>query len=493
MRTSPLLPLLLALACTKPTVDTSPPAVDEDGDGYSVEDGDCDDLDEAVHPDAEESCNGLDDDCDGSIDEDAADAAWWYADSDGDGYGDPDQGVQACEAPEGFVDNGGDCDDTDAFIHPDSSEVCNGLDDDCDDEVDEEIGELWYLDADGDGWGDEAETLTACDPPSGYTGLPGDCDDQDASVYPDAEEICDGLDQDCDGEIDEGVLLDFYVDADGDGYGDASSTGQACEPGSGLVVDDSDCDDSNAWVNPGVASDDCNAVDDDCDGDIDEDVEAGWMLVTVDGGDDAIYEIDTATAAMTLIAELDDPSLGNINTMDVNEDGVTVIHSVDQSALVTLDICSGTSSVIGDTGVGNTNGIAFDAADVLYGIDTDNDQLVWYDTTTGAGTVIGPLGFALGNGGLAYDCTSDTLYGVDGSTASIFVLNRSTGAAGGFVSTSVPFSAVGIEFDHATGTLFASTGSALYQVDPATGSSTYIGSVSTSEGVNDLAFHPTCP
>ncbi len=127
------------------------------------------------------------------------------------------------------------------------------------------------------------------------------------------------------------------------------------------------------------------------------------------------------------------------------------------------------------------------------GIDTDNDQLVWYDTLTGAGTAIGALGFSLGNGGLAFDCATDTLYGVDGNSNEIFVLDRSTGLTSGFVSTSVGFSAVGIEFDHTSRTLFASTGTALYQIDPASGASTLVGSVSTSEAVNDLAFHPACP
>jgi DNA-binding beta-propeller fold protein YncE len=242
-----------------------------------------------------------------------------------------------------------------------------------------------------------------------------------------------------------------------------------------------------------VITDDCNATDDDCDGSVDEDVKAGWILVTVDGGDEAIYQIDTTTAAMTTLAALDDPGLGNVNTMDVSEDGVAIIHSVDTGQLVEIDVCTGTTAAIGSTNVGNTNGIAFDADHTLYGIDTDNDELVWYDTLTGNGTVIGSLGFGLGNGGLAYDCATDTLYGVDGSSNDIFVLDRATGLASGFIGTSVPFSAVGIEFDHTSRTLFASTGSALYQIDPASGASTYIGAVSTAEAVNDLAFHPSCP
>ena len=193
---------------------------DTDGDGFgdaaamtlacvapsgSVADAtDCDDGDAAVNADAEETCNGVDDDCDGETDEDdAVDAATWYTDGDGDGYG--EGAVQACAQPSGTVAEGGDCDDANAEVHPGATETCNGVDDDCDEDVDEpgaSGGATWHRDADGDGYGDPTDSLQACTQPSGYVAsdLATDCDDGAADIHPGALEIlADSDDGDCDG------------------------------------------------------------------------------------------------------------------------------------------------------------------------------------------------------------------------------------------------------------------------------------------------------
>jgi hypothetical protein len=110
---------------------------DDDGDGHlalSCGGDDCDDGDDSAHPGAEERCDGVDNDCDGSVDEDdAVDAGTWYADSDGDGFGDATTTTLACTAPTGSVDDATDSDDGDPSVHPDAAEVCgDGIDNDCD-------------------------------------------------------------------------------------------------------------------------------------------------------------------------------------------------------------------------------------------------------------------------------------------------------------------------------------------------------------------------
>ena len=89
--------------------------------GWARERGDCDEGDPAVHPGAEELCNEADDDCDGRVDENAGDAVTWYADDDGDGWGDPERVWAACDGPSGWVEASGDCDDSDPDTHPEGT------------------------------------------------------------------------------------------------------------------------------------------------------------------------------------------------------------------------------------------------------------------------------------------------------------------------------------------------------------------------------------
>ena len=307
---------------------------DGDGDGFGAVDTlveacappeghvgngeDCDDDDDEVYPGAPEACDDIDNDCDGDIDEDGE--TTWFVDADGDGFGDPEQVVVSCERPDNASDNDLDCNDSDPMVNPDAEEICNEVDDDCDEEVDENLAETWYRDLDADGWGDVTATTESCSEPPGYAADPGDCNDNDplyypgapetdctdpndyncdgsvayadadadgwpactecddsnADVNPDATEVCNGIDDDCDGDIDDAdssVDLttggEWYGDLDGDTYGNAADTITACDAPTGYVGDDTDCDDGSSAVNPG-ATEVCNSIDDDCDGDIDD-------------------------------------------------------------------------------------------------------------------------------------------------------------------------------------------------------------------------------
>ena len=203
-------------------------------------------------------------------------ATTYYADADGDGFGNAASTTLSCTgAPSGYVANNTDCNDSNASIKPGGTEVCNALDDDCDASIDEGLTfTTYYQDLDGDGYGTNAATTSSCagSAPSGYAAANTDCNDANASIKPGATEICNGIDDDCDALIDDGVTFyTYYFDADGDGYGTAATTTSSCAvvPPSGYVVLGTDCNDANAAIKPS-ALEICNAIDDDCDASIDE-------------------------------------------------------------------------------------------------------------------------------------------------------------------------------------------------------------------------------
>ncbi len=261
---------------------------DNDGDGFAGDD-DCDDTDAATNAGAAEICNGVDDDCDGEVDEGLE--TTWYADADGDGFGDPAAAVDACSAPSGTVANDTDCDDTDALVFPGAPEVCDDRDNDCDVEVDEGVTTDFFPDADGDGFGDPERPTAACSAPDGHVGvdLASDCDDAEPDVFPGNSEVCDERDNDCNGLVDDGVQIEFYIDLDGDDWGDPATTTEACVVPEGYSDTPGDCDDSAAAVNPD-ASEVCNGVDDDCDAAIDD---ADSSLDPSSGGGTWYVDADT--------------------------------------------------------------------------------------------------------------------------------------------------------------------------------------------------------
>jgi large repetitive protein len=261
--------------------------------GYAASSTDCDDGDGAVNPGATELCNGIDDDCDGTVDEpDASDATTWYLDADGDGYGVSTGTSTACSQPSGYAATATDCDDGDAAVNPDATELCNGVDDDCDGSVDEDTASdatTWYADSDGDGYGDPASTTTACSAPSGHVATSTDCDDGDAAVSPGASEWCNGIDDDCDGSVDEDDAVDastWYADGDGDGFAGTTGTTTACDQPAGYHATATDCDDGDASVNPDATEIWYDGVDQDCDGGSDYDADDDGWDHSAYGGDD---------------------------------------------------------------------------------------------------------------------------------------------------------------------------------------------------------------
>src|ERR1041385_3254697 len=248
--------------------------------GYVADATDCDDAHSSVHPGATEVCNGIDDNCNSLVD-DGVTFNNYYADADGDNYGSTLLG-SFCSAPSNSSLVSGDCNDNNASVHPGATEVCNGIDDNCTGGIDEGVQSTFYADADGDTYGNASVTTMACNAPSGYVSDNTDCDDAHASVHPGATEVCNGIDDNCTGGIDEGVLSTFYRDADGDAYGNASVTAQACSAPSGYVADATDCDDAHAGVHPGAAET-CNGIDDNCNSLVDDGVTFNNYYADADG------------------------------------------------------------------------------------------------------------------------------------------------------------------------------------------------------------------
>ncbi|MBT3219495.1 MAG: hypothetical protein HN348_10420 [Proteobacteria bacterium] len=237
-----------------------PDDLDNDLDGFSTNQGDCDDNDPLIYPNAVELEDGKDNDCDGSIDEGTD--LW---DDDGDGYCESD----TTPCADGSLN--GDCNDGDILIHPAADEVCgDNVDNDCDtlQDTEDAVGcTTYYYDYEPDGWGSTTynDERCLCAPDGKWTAVQDDdCDDYDDSVNPGANETPNGEDEDCDGEKDEGTEL---YDNDGDGY--CASDTQLCTLQTYQITpwENDDCDDSDPDINPGEQEICADGFDNNCDGD----------------------------------------------------------------------------------------------------------------------------------------------------------------------------------------------------------------------------------
>lgn len=306
-----------------------------DGKPYVTNDTDCDDdnPDAYLRGDPDENdlnlCDGADNDCDGETDEHLLHT--YTIDSDGDGFGSDEDGAESknlCEDDHAhYAEKATDCDDANPNVYPGRVELCNEIDDNCENGIDEDLRDTYYRDADDDGFGaGEAYDLcnsdrdgysyfnTDCDDTNryikdpqdyfpdndrdtygdedgdsvelcpdevrssdsayyGYVSNSEDCNDDDEEIHPEAAESCNKTDDDCDGLKDEGLFpVDYYKDDDSDGYGDPSKEKVFCRgdtAGSSYVTDNTDCDDDDTDINPD-ADEICDGEDNDCDGERDE-------------------------------------------------------------------------------------------------------------------------------------------------------------------------------------------------------------------------------
>jgi hypothetical protein len=184
-----------------------------------------------------------------------------------DGYGNASTLISTCVQPLGYITSAGDCNDVNASVYDGMLEVCNDVDDNCNNLVDDGLDfSNYYFDNDGDTFGITTVVVFSCEQPNGYVLNGGDCNDNAFGVYPGSAEFCNGSDDDCDGAIDNGlVFLSYYADADGDTYGDINNSQSFCsDPGNPFVTNDTDCDDTNVQVNPGATEIWENGIDDDC-------------------------------------------------------------------------------------------------------------------------------------------------------------------------------------------------------------------------------------
>ena len=311
--------------------------------GFVADDADCDDADGGTYPGVPEYCNDKDDDCDGNIDPDSSvDGTVWYADSDGDGYGDAGSTYVSCASPLGYMGDASDCDDTRSTVHPGAIETCNDTDDDCDGVTDPNTSSgapLWYDDADGDGFGDAAAPSSACDAPVGTVADATDCNDTDADIAPGADEYCNAIDDDCDGVMDPDTSIDaddWYADVDNDGYGDPTNVTAACSLPVGYLADDNDCDDTTGLINPSAAES-CNGGDDDCDGVVDPDTSIDASTWYVDADSDGFGFDPSTTLSCTLPAGY--AAVGG----DCNDRAATINPSVSEVCDAVDNDCDGST------------------------------------------------------------------------------------------------------------------------------------------------------
>ena len=316
--------------------------------------------------------SGIPGDSSGIIDE---------TDSDGDGVNDDE-----------------DCAPEDATIYPGAEEVCDGVDNDCDGDIDEDVMETYYRDADSDGFGDPGDTAEACERPDGYVPSDAgeDCDDTDASIYPDAPELCDGIDNDCNGVIDDDLdTQTYYADTDGDGFGDPNAPETLCEDASGYVDNDLDCDDTD-WGEPVIVAAGASPGGG-----------TGWETGWESGGWDSGWDSGWADTAVDGSGTADDPFSSIQDGIDLSE---VCVHVYEGTYYEDIDFTGKDIEVVG---------IGGSSATTIWG--TGYDPVVTFANGEPSTALL--QGFTItGGGGLLDTDTSTTDCGSGGETCTTTTL-----------------------------------------------------------------------
>ncbi|HRK82343.1 MAG TPA: MopE-related protein [Saprospiraceae bacterium] len=364
------------------------------GAGYSTVAGDCNDNNADINPNAAEVCDGIDNDCDSMIDEGLS-FTTYYVDNDGDGFG-TGNGQSLCSNPgAGYSTVAGDCNDNNANINPNAAEVCDGIDNDCDSMIDEGLSfTTYYVDNDGDGFGTGNGQSLCSNPGAGYSTVAGDCNDNNANINPNAAEVCDGIDNDCDSMIDEGLsFTTYYVDNDGDGFGTGNGQTLCSNPGAGYSTVAGDCNDNNADIKPN-ATEVCDGIDNDCDGLVDS-ADPNYVdntpptvtcagTATLNFNGQTGIQIDGPNSPVNLQIVAND-NCGIASTM-ISPSTITA-SQVGQAVPVTITVTDGKGNTAQCVTTVNVSGLPAGWSSTPAGVGCAGGNNVGYNTSSGTWTV----------------------------------------------------------------------------------------------------------